>query len=972
MSILQVGESIGEGDNTIQLDFIATLKTRYLTANQTINDSEIVKTLRSNSGDLSRTPTEEDVKELLKIRLGKKISGSEHEDWKNAKYKTKGEREKMSADEKEQHNIQGAKVKGLNDFEQCALFLLNESNYCYYTWLKFTFLNYLSSNKKQWTDKGKEKLGEIEIDAQLNFFKAQETKVGDVFKSYIAPENEYLLRMIFIDNMIKGIELFYHLLVVAPDKLTREGPEEQSKRDKQEREDLLASAGVDKNLQILEGYDDFLGWGKKGMGRVKGGGFLTKAGCWIVTKVAFCAFMWAIISNNFAEKTDNFLPEIEHLFQVNFRDYTPRIASDFSHTRTEFTKIMLEYSGGITNNEGVIMFEGEKREGVTKVPTENIKEEMKRRNAEHLKEIKTLEGIVAEKYKQTTGIIEALPSPEIVSSEKGAIVLTQAEHTLKKEALLKKLNDRKILADEAFQKKVEGGVGVGNPTISVSYGHINQICGESAWSMVFTDSQDHKTDAISDIESRIIAAMGRDGANIISKRIIASREATSTQGNKQGLGAIADNMANLFALFWKGKDARYVNAPGMGDSIDQVKRRAKLIRKDVRNWEESMEFATDNFIKDVLLHIKNTSYWFWIYFTFMSALEIYAVKSILKFIPGTAESREQRQGEFGEKSVLSKKMLACCRKVGTEEIASTITAWEDRGISGIGDVTSLVANAHPKALKNVRWVVKGVKYMLIVALFRGIAESTRMALQKPRPPYTFTFNDVMKPKGGYVTGEFNTGDIFKMDTRIPKGRNPTPRDYTSIKKPIKPLSKKSKHDEIETIYLDDKLYKTNDDDTKGSMVAFTYKKMESEGDDPKYHIVGMSFSDTLLVGQLAHIRRVTEPDMKRSATAPRAVQRVVSGEEDGAINITNQSNKKGWRTLNGISINDVGDNDTDGNSDKHSTNGGRKIKRKGKKTRRKKRKGGRKKTRKKRKRRKTRRKQKKIKRKTCKRSTRKH
>jgi hypothetical protein len=156
------------------------------------------------------------------------------------------------------------------------------------------------------------------------------------------------------------------------------------------------------------------------------------------------------------------------------------------------------------------------------------------------------------------------------------------------------------------------------------------------------------------------------------------------------------------------------------------------------------------------------------------------------------------------------------------------------------------------------------------------------------------------------------------------------------------------------------------------MVAFTYKKMESEGDDPKYHIVGKSFSDTLLVGQLAHIRRVTEPDMKRSATAMVAVQRVVSDEADDAINITNQSNQKGWRTLNGISINDVGDNDTDGNSDKHSTNGGRKIKRKGKKTRRKKRKGGRKKTRKKRKRRKTRRKQKKIKRKTCKRSTRKH
>ena len=341
-------------------------------------------------------------------------------------------------------------------------------------------------------------------------------------------------------------------------------------------------------------------------------------------------------------------------------------------------------------------------------------------------------------------------------------------------------------------------------------------------------------------------------------------------------------------------------------------------------------------------------------------------------------------------------MLACCRKVRTEEIASTITAWEDRGISGIGDATSLVTHQHPEARRRgVRWVVKGVKYMLIVALFRALGESLRMALQKPKQPYTFTFNDVMKPIGGYVEGEYNTGDVFKFDTRIPKKKTPPPRYYTPPKNekgesiPTKPLSESSPDDDIETIYLDDNLYTNNEQE--GSMVAFTYKKMESEDgsdEEPKYHIVGMSFSDTPLEGQLAHIRRVTEPDMKRSAIAPRGLSRASSdGTTDMAIDFIDAPPNIGdWRTLNGISINDGDDkikgvleeqkrrdarsrksegteipsNKQQGLKKLSSKGGRKKMKRKRKKTRRKKQKGGKKKTKnkRKRKRKKTRRKQK--------------
>ena len=184
--------------------------------------------------------------------------------------------------------------------------------------------------------------------------------------------------------------------------------------------------------------------------------------------------------------------------------------------------------------------------------------------------------------------------------------------------------------------------------------------------------------------------------------------------------------------------------------------------------------------------------------------------------------------------------------------------------------------------------------------------------------------------------------------------------------------------------MDDNLYTDNEDggDKRGSMVAFTYIKngKNEEGTGPKYHIVGMSFSDTPLVGQLAHIRRVTEPDMYPSA--PSLLQRGVSAGSaaqgvDEALEIVQAPpNIKDWRTLNGISIND-GDLFIKKELDKDPEalalvlwdesgeldGGGRKIKRKRKKTRRKKRKGGRKKTRRKRKRKKTRKKRKKLRRK---------
>ena len=125
----QGGESKVNYNNNIQKDFIAKLKERYLFTEDTINSTD--KKFQRNHRmpeNLSRNRkiTEEDVKNMLKTRLHKKISGSEHSEWQSAKYKTMEERIAMDERGEEDHIKQGMKVKGLNDFEQCALFLLND------------------------------------------------------------------------------------------------------------------------------------------------------------------------------------------------------------------------------------------------------------------------------------------------------------------------------------------------------------------------------------------------------------------------------------------------------------------------------------------------------------------------------------------------------------------------------------------------------------------------------------------------------------------------------------------------------------------------------------------------------------------------------------------------------------------------------------------------------------------------------
>ena len=75
-------------NNNIQLDFIAKLKKRYLFTEDTINSTDEKSRNFRMPEDFSKKPTEEDVKNMLKSRLHKKLLGTEHEEWQSAKYKT--------------------------------------------------------------------------------------------------------------------------------------------------------------------------------------------------------------------------------------------------------------------------------------------------------------------------------------------------------------------------------------------------------------------------------------------------------------------------------------------------------------------------------------------------------------------------------------------------------------------------------------------------------------------------------------------------------------------------------------------------------------------------------------------------------------------------------------------------------------------------------------------------------------------
>ena len=327
---------------------------------------------------------------------------------------------------------------------------------------------------------------------------------------------------------------------------------------------------------------------------------------------------------------------------------------------------------------------------------------------------------------------------------------------------------------------------------------------------------------------------------------------------------------------------------------------------------------------------------------------------------------------------MKQKWLRWCKRVGVEGVSRRISEMEETA-ENIGTDATTGLLGRDMGNKGSRWTVKGIKYFFGALIVRGIFEGARVSVNtalsntSQEQVFPIEFSEAFRPTDGWEPTATSTGNIFKYDTRIPKGGKAPPKfDATreGFKEP-KDVKEKEKEDDINTIYLDDI------PDKEGVMVGYNYELIEDDelekDDNPKYRIIGFEYSKMPLEKQLADIRRKTDPQISKP---PGFIERVSSTGETIYLDTTRDDVNRGkQRTSNSISLNlpeDVVEEGSvkgkdfkvphgNGTDKQVATKGGKKFKRK--KTRRKKRKGGRKKTRRKRKRKKTRKKRKKVRRK---------
>ena len=275
--------------------------------------------------------------------------------------------------------------------------------------------------------------------------------------------------------------------------------------------------------------------------------------------------------------------------------------------------------------------------------------------------------------------------------------------------LIKRSNLKQVAPRESI---VPASGAAGPPAIRISYSEIASICGLGLGSMIFGKGN-QIVDMVQTFEGEITNAFAKDTLNIIKKKIIDIKRVTagSTGNNKGVLTKVGDVVTNLYASIFQSSSRSYTNAPGVQDTIQSYQRRATALRQRWTNWQSEANTANVNFIQDIILHIRNTSYYLWVYFVFMQALELYAVKKMLELVPGSLENREQRQ-----------RMLEL-----VDDNPSVITT-----------VRSRVENKAAEIGGNR--IIRGLTYWLLVAVFRGLAETIRFQIGRPEG---FTQVDIM-------------------------------------------------------------------------------------------------------------------------------------------------------------------------------------------------------------------------------------
>ncbi len=379
-----------------------------------------------------------------------------------------------------------------------------------------------------------------------------------------------------------------------------------------------------------------------------------------IFKIGFCAVMWSIVCNNYYEKLETFGPQIESLITAHYGDVINQATiNELENVRG----VIVKYSQSLELKDGE-----RDNEDNYKIRYNNIE------NTDNMKKNRAEQFPVAETR------------------------------------LIKRSNLKQVAPRESI---VPASGAAGPPAIRISYSQIASICGLGLGSMIFGRGE-KIVDMVQTFEGEITNAFAKDTLNIIKKKVIEIKPVTagSTGNNKGVLTKVGDVVTNLYASIFQSSSRSYTNAPGVQDTIQSYQRRATALRQRWTNWQSEANTANVNFIQDIILHIRNTSYYLWVYFVFMQALELYAVKKMLELVPGSLENREQRQ-----------RMLEL-----VDDNPSVITT-----------VRSRVEN-EARRINGGNRIIRGLTYWLLVAVFRGLAETIRFQIGRPEG---FTQVDIM-------------------------------------------------------------------------------------------------------------------------------------------------------------------------------------------------------------------------------------
>ena len=374
-----------------------------------------------------------------------------------------------------------------------------------------------------------------------------------------------------------------------------------------------------------------------------------------IFKIGFCAVMWSIVCNNYYEKLDAFGPQIESLITAHYGD----LVSQATINELENVKgVIVRYSEAIGKST-------DKRD-----------------------------------YQIRYNNIENTDNTEI-DAEQFPIAET---------SLIKTSNLQQVAPKESIVPAAASGA-AGPPPVNISYSQIASICGLGLGSMIFGKG-DQIVDMVQTFESEISNAFAKDTLNIIRRKIVEIKPvARSSTGNDNSVFTkVGDVVTNLYASIFQSSSRSYTNAPGVQDTIGSYQRRAIALRQRWNNWQSEATTANVNFIQDIILHIRNTSYYLWVYFVFMQALELYAVKKMLELVPGSLENREERQRN----------------QESAAAPANTLTVARQRVERAAG----------PRGQR----IVRGLTYWLLVAVFRGLAETIRFQMGRSEG---FTQIDIM-------------------------------------------------------------------------------------------------------------------------------------------------------------------------------------------------------------------------------------